>query len=55
MIGTREDDKVIVRLPNGLRPAIKARAALNRRSMNSEIVLLIESALQHEQGQPQKN
>ena len=35
-------DKYIIRLPNGWRDVIKARAAKNRRSMNSEILAALE-------------
>ncbi|MHA3905136.1 Arc family DNA-binding protein [Castellaniella sp. WN] len=39
-------DKFIVRFPEGnLRQELKARAALNRRSMNAEILCLIEAGL----------
>jgi len=52
----RTEDQVVLRLPDGLRPALKARAALNRRSMNAEIVLLIEAALASKpQDQPKTN
>jgi hypothetical protein len=36
------DDKFILRLPDGMRDRIKAAATVNRRSMNSEIVLHLE-------------
>ncbi|HCW16870.1 Arc family DNA-binding protein [Achromobacter sp.] len=39
-------DKYIIRLPDGLRARVKAQAARNRRSMNAEIVLMIERALE---------
>lgn len=35
-------DRFIVRLPDGWRDAIKARAAANRRSMNQEILTALE-------------
>lgn len=38
----RDDDKYMLRLPDGWRDAIKARAARNRRSMNSEILAALE-------------
>ncbi len=41
-----ESEKYIVRFPEGMRDRIKVRAAMNRRSMNSEIVLLLERALE---------
>lgn len=38
----REDDKFMLRLPEGWRHAIKARAVINRRSMNQEILVALE-------------
>lgn len=38
-------DQFPVRLPDGWRDAIKARAARNRRSMNSEILAALESVV----------
>lgn len=38
-------DQVAVRLPDGWRDAIKVRAAMNRRSMNSEILAALESVV----------
>jgi plasmid stability protein len=35
-------DRFIIRLPDGWRDAIKARAAANRRSMNQEILTALE-------------
>jgi hypothetical protein len=40
---TRE--QFIVRFPEGLRAKVKAVAAANRRSMNAELLLLIERGL----------
>ena len=34
----REDDRFIIRLPDGMRDRIKAAAAENLRSMNSEVL-----------------
>nr|RDS94060.1 Arc family DNA-binding protein [Cereibacter sphaeroides f. sp. denitrificans] len=39
-------DKFMLRLPDGWRDVIKVRAAKNRRSMNAEILAIIETALQ---------
>lgn len=39
---SRESDKFIVRLPDGMRNRIKAAAAANNRSMNAEIVATLE-------------
>lgn len=44
MIG-RGADQYTVRFPAGVRPEIKARAAINRRSLNAEIIFLLECAL----------
>lgn len=41
-------EQFVVRMPNGMRDRIKAAAAINRRSMNSEIVLHLERALRSE-------
>ncbi|WP_040104063.1 Arc family DNA-binding protein [Phaeobacter gallaeciensis] len=38
-------DCINIRLPNGWRDAIKARAAQNRRSMNSEVLAALESVV----------
>lgn len=45
MFPSDKADKLMLRMPEGMRPAIKARATENRRSMNSEIILLLEKAL----------
>lgn len=39
---SQSQDKFIVRLPNGLRERIKAKADENGRSMNAEIVQVLE-------------
>lgn len=41
----RESDKYMLRLPDGWRDAIKARAAVNRRSMNQEILIALEGLI----------
>jgi plasmid stability protein len=41
----QESDKFIVRLPDGMRDALKARAAGNNRSMNAEIVAILAAAI----------
>ncbi len=38
-------DRVNIRLPDGWRDAIKARAAANRRSMNQEILAALEGVV----------
>lgn len=45
MTPSREADKYIVRLPDGMRDRIRERAAANRRSMNAEIVHYLDCAL----------
>lgn len=42
---SQEMDRFNVRLPNGMREAIAERAKQNGRSMNSEIVHILEDAL----------
>lgn len=46
----KDYDKFVVRLPEGMRDAIADRAKKNGRSMNSEIVQIIEDALVGSQG-----
>lgn len=43
----RESDKFMLRLPDGMRDQIKRHAAENKRSMNAEIISLLEDALSH--------
>lgn len=45
MQGRTFSERYIVRMPDGWRDAIKARAAQNRRSMNQEILSALECAL----------
>lgn len=45
MRDSREQDKFVVRLPDGLRPRIATAAQDNHRSMNSEIIYRIERSL----------
>ncbi|MDE4303645.1 Arc family DNA-binding protein [Phaeobacter gallaeciensis] len=40
----RDSDRFIVRLPDGMRDRIKAAAAVGGRSMNAEIVRVLEAA-----------
>lgn len=42
---SRQADQYVVRLPDGWRDAIKARAAVNRRSMNQEILAALEGVV----------
>jgi plasmid stability protein len=39
------NDSFMLRLPDGWRDSIKARAARNRRSMNNEILAALESVV----------
>jgi predicted DNA-binding protein len=39
-------EKFVIRLPNGLREQIKALSEQNRRSMNSEIIMVLEKHIQ---------
>lgn len=38
-------DKFMFRMPDGFRDRLAARARANRRSMNSEIVMIVEAAM----------
>lgn len=44
---TQPQDKYVLRMPDGLRERVKAAAASNGRSMNTEIVRLIEAGIQN--------
>ena len=46
---SQEMDRFNVRLPNGMRDAIAERAKENGRSMNAEIVQILEDALSSKQ------
>jgi len=39
-------EKFVIRLPNGLREQIKVLSEQNRRSMNSEIIMVMEKHIQ---------
>lgn len=45
MSDSREQDKFVIRLPDGLRPQIAAVARTNHRSMNGEIIVRLERSL----------
>lgn len=45
MHASRTLDKVVIRLPDGMRARLTARARANLRSANSEIVMILASAL----------
>lgn len=51
----REQDKFVVRLPDGLRPEIAAIARLNHRSMNGEIIIRLQRSLVLEQLQERQS
>lgn len=42
---SRSADQFVVRLPEGLRDTLRARAAANNRSMNAEIVAILGAAI----------
>lgn len=46
MTQDRDQNKVNLRLPGGLRDKVRARAAVSRRSMNAEFVKLIEDRIE---------
>lgn len=50
----RTDDAFTIRLPAGMRPEIAARAKAARRSMNSEMVLMLQAALADSERPDQK-
>lgn len=55
MSDSREHDKFVVRLPEGLRPEIAAVARLNHRSMNGEIINRLQRTLVLEQLQERQS
>lgn len=44
-------DSFVVRMPDGMRDMVKGMAAKNRRSMNSELVRLIEIGIERDEKQ----
>lgn len=44
-VTSRESDKFMLRLPDGMRDSLKAEAETNKRSMNAEIVARLEESL----------
>lgn len=48
----KDYDKFVVRLPEGMREAIAERAKKNGRSMNAEIVQILEDSLQEDTHNP---
>lgn len=55
MRDSREQDKFVIRLPDGLRPEIAAVAHRNHRSMNGEIINRLERSLALEVVLDEKN
>ena len=49
MLDSREQDKFVIRLPDGLRPQIAATARSNHRSMNGEIIIRLQRSLIQDQ------
>lgn len=48
MIVPKGSDQIALRLPPGLRDAVKAAAKANGRSMNSEVIQILDRALRSE-------
>lgn len=44
-MNSRVADKFMLRMPDGYRQQLKIRAAVNRRSMNAEIISMIDRVL----------
>lgn len=42
-MGAKEESRLLLRLPGALKARLKAQAERNRRSLNSEIVVILES------------
>lgn len=42
-MGAKEESRLLLRLPGALKERLKAQAARNRRSLNSEIVVMLEN------------
>lgn len=47
-------DKIIIRLPDGMRDRIKATAKANNRSMNAEIITMIETVFKIKKSEPKR-
>lgn len=48
MRNSREQDKFVLRMPDGLRPEISDAASINHRSMNSEIIFRLNRTIELE-------
>lgn len=46
VVSSRGSDQINVRVPDGMREALRIIASANRRSVNSEIVKMLESAIE---------
>ena len=55
MRDSREQDKFVLRLPEGLRPEIAGIARANQRSMNGEIIVRIQRSLIKDQLQAEQD
>jgi plasmid stability protein len=42
---SRSSDQFVIRMPDGMRDRIKTRSEANRRSMNAEVIVLLEAAM----------
>ena len=51
---SRQSDKFMVRLPDGMRERLAAAARANRRSMNAELIVHLETALAASSAEPAK-
>lgn len=50
----QDQDKFVMRMPDGMRERIKARAAASGRSMNAEILMMIEIAMPRDDPEDQR-
>lgn len=48
MRNSRDQDKFVLRMPDGLRPEISNAASINDRSMNSEIIFRLNRTIELE-------
>lgn len=48
MRNSRDQDKFVLRMPDGLRPEISDAASINDRSMNSEIIFRLNRTIELE-------
>lgn len=46
-------DKVLVRMPEGMRDSLKRKAKVNNRTLNAEIVLRLQQSMQIDQATPE--